>query len=92
MTTSRTAKQSVIDVKLKYVRLIEVRKDGFVEFEFAIGEPDLCAELLMPAEAYAAFCQTNSVLHLPPRETPTDAEVLPDWAWNLHQATHQRFR
>jgi phenol hydroxylase P0 protein len=75
------------------VRLIERRADGFVEFEFAIGYPELYAEMLLPAEAYASFCQSNEVIFLEPR---TEAELAeaggPDWNWNLHQATHQRFR
>lgn len=81
----------VIDVSRKYVRLIERRPDGFIEFEFAIGEPDLFAEMLLPAEAFKAFCEANEVIHLGPREA-SDAAENADWNWSLHQATHQRFR
>lgn len=77
-----------IDVSLKYVRLIERRADGFVEFEFAIGEPELCAEMLLPVEAFEAFCRSNEVIHLAPRDESSGS----DWTWSLHQATHQRFR
>ncbi|PKO51016.1 MAG: phenol hydroxylase [Betaproteobacteria bacterium HGW-Betaproteobacteria-21] len=77
-----------IDVSLKYVRLIERRADGFVEFEFAIGEPELCAEMLLPADAFEAFCRSNEVIHLPGRDESSGS----DWTWSLHQATHQRFR
>ena len=83
--------QPEIDVSKKYVRLTERRPDGFVEFEFAIGEPDLFAEMLLPADAYEAFCEANKVIQLGPRDESTDAERS-DWNWNLHQATHQRFR
>lgn len=79
------------DVSLQFVRVIERRSDGFVEFEFAVGEPELFVEMLLPAEAYETFCRTNEVIHLDsrPEASEEDAE---GWNWNLHQATHQRFR
>ncbi|ATE59315.1 phenol hydroxylase subunit [Thauera sinica] len=80
-----------VDLSRKYVRLIERRADGFVEFEFAIGEPELYAEMLLPEEAYEAFCKANEVIHLGPREASAESEGS-EWDWNLHQATHQRFR
>jgi phenol/toluene 2-monooxygenase (NADH) P0/A0 len=54
------------DPNLRFVRLRAVRSDGFVEFEFAIGEPELCVELIMPAAAYHEFCRVNGVVHLSP--------------------------
>ena len=55
----------------RYVRLLQVRPDGFVEFEFAIGEPELAVELILPADAYRAFCRDNGVIELTPiRQTP----------------------
>lgn len=85
-----------IDLSRKYVRLIERRNDGFVEFEFALGEPELCAEMLLPAPAFEAFCSSNAVIELPAREAPAagtdESEEGDDWNWNLRQATHQRFR
>lgn len=80
-----------IDLNRKYVRLIERRADGFVEFEFAIGDPELYAEMLLPADGYESFCVTNQVIHLPPRVEASE-EGVADWDWNLHQATQQRFR
>ncbi|MHB1375321.1 MAG: phenol hydroxylase subunit [Thauera sp.] len=83
--------QPVIDLNRKFVRLIERREDGFVEFEFAIGEPDLFAEMLLPADAYEAFCTANAVIHLGPREPQPEADES-GINWSLHDATHQRFR
>lgn len=80
-----------IDVTRKFVRFIERRADGLVEFEFAIGEPELYAEMLLPADAYEAFCATNNVIHLGPRDESSENDAS-EWDWNLHQATHQRFR
>ena len=45
--------ETEIVLSRKFVRLIERRPDGFVEFEFAIGDPELYAEMLLPSEAYA---------------------------------------
>jgi phenol hydroxylase P0 protein len=47
------------DPAKRYVRLTQVRADGFVEFEFAIGEPELFVELILPADAYRNFCRDN---------------------------------
>lgn len=52
-----------------FVRLTQVRADGFVEFEFAIGEPDLAVELILPADAYREFCRHNGAIELTPVET-----------------------
>ncbi len=79
------------DPSRKFVRLIERRPDGFVEFEFAIGDPELFAEMLLPADGYEAFCRNNEVIELGLREESAASEAS-DWNWSLHQATHQRFR
>lgn len=86
-----TDPQPAIDLNRKFVRLIERRPDGFVEFEFAIGDPELFAEMLLPADAYEAFCTANEVIQLDPREESAESEGS-DWNWSLHQAIHQRFR
>lgn len=53
------------DPTRRFVRLRQVRADGFVEFEFAIGEPALAVDLIMPAAAYREFCRDNHVTVLP---------------------------
>ena len=52
------------DTTRRFVRLIEMRADGLVAFEFAIGWPDLAVELLLPAPAFAEFCATHRVQRL----------------------------
>jgi phenol/toluene 2-monooxygenase (NADH) P0/A0 len=47
------------DTAKRFVRLTQVRADGFVEFEFAIGDPELAVELILPADAYREFCRDN---------------------------------
>ena len=65
MVHSRRGAAPPFDLTRRFVRLMRVRDDGFVEFEFAIGEPALAVELILPAAAYRAFCRDNSVTVLP---------------------------
>jgi len=89
----------------KFVRVIELRKDGFVEFEFAIGEPELFCEMIMPASAFDEFCQINRVLFLDPHpcgeacDVKVGADGLTDqqegglpWNWTMRDATHRRIK
>jgi phenol hydroxylase P0 protein len=50
-----------VDTSRRFVRVIERRDDGLVAFEFAIGWPELSVELLLPAAAFAEFCERNQV-------------------------------
>ena len=77
-----------VDVSRKYVRLVERRADGLVEFEFSISDPALFVEMLLPAAAYEEFCLTNRVILL---EGERPAEGEDDFNWSLREATHQRF-
>ena len=60
--------QAAFDPGVCFVRLRKVRDDGFVEFDFAIGEPDLSVELILPSAAFHEFCRTNRVTHIAPVE------------------------
>lgn len=52
------------DPSICFVRLRRVRADGFVEFDFAIGEPELSVELVMPVAAFNEFCRANKTIQL----------------------------
>jgi phenol/toluene 2-monooxygenase (NADH) P0/A0 len=54
------------DLTKRYVRLNQVRADGFVEFQFAIGDPELAVDLILPAEAYREFCHDNQAVLVSP--------------------------
>ena len=45
----------------KFVRIIQVHPTGLVEFEFAVGEPELFVELLMAQAAFDEFCTMHGV-------------------------------
>ena len=52
------------DVTQRYVRFRDRRDDGFVEFDFSIGYPELSVELVMNLRDYQAFCVANRVIYL----------------------------
>ena len=56
--------RSSLGSEQRYVRLREQRDDGFVIFDFAIGDPQLSCELILPRVAYEEFCASNHVVHL----------------------------
>jgi phenol hydroxylase P0 protein len=45
----------------KFVQIIEITNNGFVEFYFAVGEVEMNVELLLPYKAFIEFCQNNRV-------------------------------
>ena len=53
--------QRICDVTLKYVRIRQVRADGLVCFEFAIGWPELFVDLMLPRAAFDDFCVRQNV-------------------------------
>ena len=72
-----TALEKPFDVTRRYVRLKARRDDGFVEFEFSIGDPRICVELVMRERDYRAFCNTHGVVRLSAVEgAALDAEEL----------------
>ena len=65
------------EVARRYVRLKARRDDGFVEFEFSIGDPRICVELVMRERDYRAFCSAHGVVQLSAVEgAALDAEEL----------------
>lgn len=48
----------------KYIRVRSKPDARFVEFDFAIGEPSLFVELIMPPPVFKVFCTNNAVVHM----------------------------
>lgn len=65
-TTPPPSEPFVCDTTRRFVRVTEVRADGLVAFDFAIGWPELSVELLLPAAAFEEFCAKNRVERLAP--------------------------
>lgn len=80
-----------IDTGKRFVRVRNLRDDGFVEFDFAMGEPELFVELMLRPEAFDEFCAANKVRFLPP-EGEGKGEPDDDWAWRLADVRENRFR
>lgn len=60
----------------KYVRVRSPQDARFVEFDFAIGDPSLFVELIMPQGAYEHFCEVNEVIHMTNEQmAAVDAEM-----------------
>ena len=76
-----------LDTTRRFVRVSGERPGGFIEFEFAIGEPDVFTELILGRDAFTQFCADNQAEVLPPRDPEA---VHSDWDWRLSDAT--RFR
>jgi phenol hydroxylase P0 protein len=77
----------------RYVRIVQARADGLVEFEFAVGEPQLYVEMVMPRAQFDEFCAQQGV-------TPTqgglpahaEGSAEHEWDWNLREARERHFR
>ena len=52
------------DQLTKYVRVRSSGSSRFVEFDFAIGDPALFVELIMPRGAFDHFCKANNVVFM----------------------------
>jgi phenol/toluene 2-monooxygenase (NADH) P0/A0 len=76
--------QTTFDATRRYVRVCEQRPDGFIEFEFAIGDPELCVELMLPEAAFHEFCLANEVIVLEAAEPGQG-----DWAARLNAASRR---
>lgn len=64
----RRASASALTGQPCFVRVTGTRDAQFVEFEFAIGDPELAVELVMRFEQFRAFCATHEVTHLSAEE------------------------
>ncbi|QPN29599.1 phenol hydroxylase subunit [Diaphorobacter sp. JS3051] len=63
-TDASATPQPVCDLSQRFVRVLGRRDNGFVEFAFSIGWPELSVELMLPAPAFEAFCAAHRVRHL----------------------------
>lgn len=52
------------DPRRRFVRVTGISSRGFVEFEFSIGSPELCVELVLPPAAFEEFCAAQAAERL----------------------------
>ncbi|RQH06980.1 phenol hydroxylase subunit [Paraburkholderia dinghuensis] len=48
----------------RFVKVTGINDRGFVEFEFSVGQPELCVELMLPLAAFEEFCLAQNVSRL----------------------------
>lgn len=48
------------DLSRRSVRVLQRRANGFVEFEFSVGWPELVVELTMAEADFQAFCRRQN--------------------------------
>ena len=70
MTQDDMQRDTVLQEFTRYVRVRRVVDEKFIEFDFAIGDPSLYVELILPKPAFDAFCEHNSVVMM------TDEQAL----------------
>ena len=62
----------MVDINRKFTRLTGIRDNKYVEFDFAIDDPEIFVELVLPFEMYESFCEKNRVTILPPNDDVKD--------------------
>lgn len=81
------------DVQRRFIRIVREHDNGMVEFEFAVAEPELFVEMVMPREQFDDFCQTQAVAPTHGRlPEPTLGSDEGEWDWSLQDARAQHFR
>lgn len=63
-----------VDLGRRFVRIRGRQDNGFIEFNFSVGWPDLVVELVLAPADFETFCRENDVRILPPASADTDAE------------------
>lgn len=79
-----------LDISRRFVRITGEHKNGFVEFDFAIGEPEIFFEMILTHVAFEEFCQMNNAEILATdyvfEGTPSEMD------WRMSQARDVRIK
>jgi phenol/toluene 2-monooxygenase (NADH) P0/A0 len=68
----------------RYVR-VRGRSDRFVEFDFAIENPELFVELILPPQAFETFCKRNDVLFMTEEQARQVDIEMDKWRYSVSQ-------
>lgn len=66
---------------VKYIRIRSAPDARFVEFDFAINDPSLFVELIMPPDCFEVFCRRNQVIHMTPEQAAQNDEEAAKWRY-----------
>ncbi|MGH1462296.1 MAG: phenol hydroxylase subunit [Neptuniibacter sp.] len=81
------------DRLVKYIRVRSEPGARFVEFDFAIGDPNLFVELIMPQGAFEHFCAKNEVVHMTNEQMQAVDAEMEKWRYGedtLMAHNHER--
>ncbi|PSJ46422.1 phenol hydroxylase [Zobellella endophytica] len=65
----------------KYIRVRSAPDARFVEFDFAIDDPGLFVELVLPRDAFDTFCAVNRVVTMTREQTEAIDAELDKWRY-----------
>jgi phenol hydroxylase P0 protein len=87
-----SAATTTFDMSRCFVRVTGERGD-FVEFEFALGEPEIFIEMILTREAFEDFCRERNpvIQQLDEGESGRD-EGEAEFDWRLSDAREKHFR
>lgn len=71
----------------RYVRVRQVVNERFVEFDFAIGDPSLYVELVLPRAAFDAFCRHNQVVMMSEEQAAAVDADMEKWRYGEEKPT-----
>ena len=60
---------------------------AFVEFDFAIHDPTLYVELVLPQQAFREFCKTNQVIEMTKQEQAINDAQEEKWRYGIEVDT-----
>lgn len=67
----------------KYIRITGDRNAKFVEFDFAINDPTLFVELVLPKQAFEQFCQHNQVIEMTAEQEAYNDAMEDKWRYGI---------
>lgn len=65
----------------KYIRIRSKPGARFVEFDFAINDPSLFVELIMPQDSFADFCAHNDVTEMTQSQMDAADREMAQWRY-----------
>lgn len=67
----------------KYIRIRSEEDSKFVMFDFAIGDPALFVELVLPPDSFKEFCTINKVIHMSPEQMAANDNDEDKWRYGV---------
>jgi phenol hydroxylase P0 protein len=83
---------AVLDTRKRFVRVTGSRGSNFIEFDFAIGEPELFVEMILTHDAFTEFCSANQAEPMEALPELGDEDEAQQWNWRIADATQVRFK